>query len=124
MALILLCFCNSFLTASCRGHAHKDSYDCKTEGYNEPEQKFKFNGSFNRTVMSEDDCPNCPDSSKSFGETQLDLFHHRHGLLLLHLAAAIMFSPSLAAWLQVNVLYMFPCLADIFRTHVFSYTTK
>ena len=36
-------------------------------------------------------------SEKSFVETQADIFSHRHGLLILHLLAALMFVPSLAA---------------------------
>lgn len=40
-------------------------------------------------------------SEKSFVETQADIFNHRHGLLILHLLAALMFVPSLAAWFQV-----------------------
>lgn len=96
--------CNSFLTASCRSHAQNGSYDCKSEDYNGPEQiKFKFDASFNQAFHSGDDCSNSPESSKSFGDTQLDLFHHRHGLLILHLVAATMFAPSLAAWLQVYI---------------------
>ncbi|XP_054801795.1 uncharacterized protein LOC129305762 isoform X2 [Prosopis cineraria] len=99
----------SFLTASCRSHAQKESYDCKIEDYNGPEQlKFKLDASFNRTFHSEDDCSSSPDSSKSFGDTQLDLFHHRHGLLILHFVAATMFAPSLAAWLQEAILCIHP----------------
>lgn len=40
-------------------------------------------------------------SEKSFVETQADIFNHMHGLLILHLLAALMFVPSLAAWFQV-----------------------
>lgn len=40
-------------------------------------------------------------SEKSFVETQADIFNHVHGLLILHLLAALMFVPSLAAWFQV-----------------------
>ncbi|KAJ7974736.1 GPI inositol-deacylase [Quillaja saponaria] len=91
----------SFLTASFRSHAQQREFDCKSEGSNGSEQlMFKFDGSFNRTFPSEVDCSNSPDSSKSFGETQLDIFHHRHGLFILHLASALMFGPSLVAWLQ------------------------
>ncbi|XP_028778530.1 uncharacterized protein LOC114735049 isoform X2 [Neltuma alba] len=104
----------SFLTASCRSPAQNESYDCQSEDYNRPEQvKFKFDASFNRTLHSGDDCANSPDSSKSFGDTQLDLFHHRHGLLILHFVAATMFAPSLAAWLQrLGLGWSFPRLLD------------
>jgi hypothetical protein len=63
-------------------------------------QRYNFDGSFNRTFPSEDNS-NSPDSSKSFGEAQLDVFHHRHGLLILHLLATMMFAPSVVAWFQV-----------------------
>ncbi|KAI9120798.1 hypothetical protein K1719_007831 [Acacia pycnantha] len=104
----------SFLTALCRSHAQNESYDCKSEDYNGPDQvKFKFDASLNRTFHSGDDCSNSPDSSKSFGDTQLDLFHHRHGLLILHFVAATMFAPSLAAWLQrLGMGESFPWLLD------------
>ncbi|KAK4267678.1 hypothetical protein QN277_024428 [Acacia crassicarpa] len=120
LGLILLLFSHafschtalcSFLTASCRNHVQNQSYDCKSEDYNGPEQaKFKFDASFNRTF---DDCSNSPDSSKSFEDTQLDLFHHRHGLLILHFLATTMFASSLAAWLQrLRMGESFPCLLD------------
>lgn len=44
-----------------------------------------------------------PEYKKSYGDTQLEIFHHRHGLLVLHLLATLMFGPSLAAWLQVCI---------------------
>ncbi|CAM6094752.1 unnamed protein product [Calypogeia fissa] len=36
----------------------------------------------------------------SYAESQLEVFHQRQGLLLLHLVATIMFIPSLVAWIQ------------------------
>ncbi|RDX68213.1 hypothetical protein CR513_52813, partial [Mucuna pruriens] len=91
----------SFLTASCRSQEENENFDCNSEGYMGSERlKFKFDGSFNRTFPSEDNFSNSPDSSKSFADTQLDLFHHRHGLLILHLLATMMFAPSVVAWFQ------------------------
>ena len=87
--------------ASCRGHVKRENSTLEGEGYNGSEQLTYFDGSFNRTFPSEDDSSVKSDSSKSFGDTQLDVFHHRHGLLILHLFAAMMFAPSLLAWLQV-----------------------
>jgi hypothetical protein len=69
-------------------------------------QRYNFDGSFNRTFPSEDNS-NSPDSSKSFGEAQLDVFHHRHGLLILHLLATMMFAPSVVAWFQVYQLFSY-----------------
>ncbi|XP_058761830.1 GPI inositol-deacylase-like isoform X1 [Vicia villosa] len=93
--------CSSFLTASCRSHEqNNETIDSNSDDYKVSErQKYNFDGSFNRTFPSEDNS-NSPDSSKSFGEAQLDLFHHRHGLLVLHLLATLMFAPSVVAWLQ------------------------
>ncbi|KAL2320234.1 hypothetical protein Fmac_029203 [Flemingia macrophylla] len=92
----------SFLTASCRSHGeNNENFECNSEAYIVSERmKFKFDGSFNRTFPSEENLSNSPDSSKSFGDTQLDLFHHRHGLLILHLVATMMFAPSVVAWFQ------------------------
>ncbi|PNY05813.1 GPI inositol-deacylase [Trifolium pratense] len=91
----------SFLTASCRGHEqNNETVDCNGDHYKVSErQTYNFDGSFNRTFPSEDNSNN-PDSSKSFGEAQLDVFHHRHGLLILHLLATMMFAPSVVAWFQ------------------------
>ncbi|XP_022981217.1 uncharacterized protein LOC111480421 isoform X2 [Cucurbita maxima] len=62
-----------------------------------------------------EDLSTSPGSSKSFGETQLEIFHHCHGLLILHLLAAIMFAPSLLAWLQrIGTNHSFPWLLDAF----------
>lgn len=52
-------------------------------------------------------------SEKSFVETQADIFNHVHGLLILHLLAALMFVPSLAAWFQrIGTGQSFPWFAD------------
>ncbi|ESQ32740.1 hypothetical protein EUTSA_v10003555mg [Eutrema salsugineum] len=52
-------------------------------------------------------------SEKSFVETQADIFNHRHGLLIIHLLAALMFVPSLAAWFQrIGTGQSFPWFAD------------
>ncbi|XP_047310152.1 uncharacterized protein LOC124913780 [Impatiens glandulifera] len=56
--------------------------------------------SSNESSLSDDSCCNTPESSKSFSETQLEIFHHQHGLLILHLLALLMFVPSLVAWWQ------------------------
>ncbi|KAI4387714.1 hypothetical protein MLD38_000126 [Melastoma candidum] len=54
-----------------------------------------------------------PDSARSFANTQLDLFRHCHGLLMLHLLAALMFVPSLAAsWQRIGRGQIFPRFLD------------
>ncbi|KAL6288194.1 hypothetical protein ACE6H2_012584 [Prunus campanulata] len=96
----------SFLTASFRSHAQRhELFDCKKEGND---------GSRHLPFKSDGDCcSNSPDSSISFGEAQLEIFHHRHGLFILHLAAALMFVPSLVAWFQrIGMGHSFPWLVD------------
>ncbi|KAI3942131.1 hypothetical protein MKW98_003730 [Papaver atlanticum] len=43
---------------------------------------------------------NSPKSARRYGDTQLDIFNYRHGMPTLHLLAALMFAPSLVAWLK------------------------
>ncbi|MED6185374.1 hypothetical protein PIB30_056451 [Stylosanthes scabra] len=96
-----LYMCSSFLMASCRNHEQNGNLDSLSEVHNGSERpRFKFDGSFDRTFPSENDSSNTRDSSKSFSDTQLDAFHHRHGLLLLHFVAMMMFAPSMVAWFQ------------------------
>ncbi|XP_004514117.1 uncharacterized protein [Cicer arietinum] len=91
----------SFLAASCRSNEqNNETFDCNSDDYKVSERlKYNFDGSFNRTFPSEENS-NSPDLSKSFGEAQLDVFHHRHGLVILHLLATMMFAPSVIAWFQ------------------------
>ncbi|KAG9141981.1 hypothetical protein Leryth_009335 [Lithospermum erythrorhizon] len=57
--------------------------------------------------------PDSPKSGSSYIETQLEIFHHRHGLFVLHLLAALSFVPSLLAWLQrIGIRHSFPWLLD------------
>ncbi|KAL4589214.1 hypothetical protein LXL04_002119 [Taraxacum kok-saghyz] len=54
-----------------------------------------------------------PDSTRSYGETQLEIYHHRHGLLILHLLSLLMFLPSLVAWFErLSMGHNFPWLLD------------
>ncbi|KAG5527122.1 hypothetical protein RHGRI_028142 [Rhododendron griersonianum] len=70
---------------------------------------FRSGDGLNRHSLSDDSCSSSPDSVRSFGDTQLEMFHHRHGLLILHFLAALMFVPSLVAWLQrIGTSYSFP----------------
>lgn len=105
----------SFLTASFRSHARRhELFDYKKDGNDGPDKlTFKCDGISNQNFPSEDRCSNSPDFSKSFGETQLEIFHHRHGLFILHLAAALMFGPSLVTWLQrLGMGQSFPWVLD------------
>ncbi|XP_038896443.1 GPI inositol-deacylase isoform X2 [Benincasa hispida] len=88
----------------------------KLQGGNGSQQSaFPLPNKLNLKESIEDNLSTSPGSSKSFGETQLEIFHHCHGLLILHLVAAVMFAPSLVAWLQrIGTNQSFPWLLDSF----------
>ncbi|XP_050234026.1 uncharacterized protein LOC126682404 isoform X2 [Mercurialis annua] len=96
-------------TALC-GHARrKEFFDFRDDG----NQSVFRNGVFNHNTPLEENSSTSPNSSKSFGDTQLEIFHHRHGLLILHLLATLMFVPSLVAWLQrIGLGHSFPWFLD------------
>ncbi|KAL3526340.1 hypothetical protein ACH5RR_010996 [Cinchona calisaya] len=91
----------SFLMASFHSHTgSKQSAGSGNEGVSASMQFMpKYGGETKLFPLDENICTS-PDSARSFGETQLEIFHHRHGLLILHLLAALMFVPSMVAWLQ------------------------
>lgn len=96
------CFCNSFLTASFRSHAlSKESLNSRNGHDRSGQLTFRNVDGLNPHSLSDDSYSSSPDSVRSFGDTQLETFHHRHGLLMLHFLALLMFVPSLVAWLQV-----------------------
>lgn len=98
-------FCNSFLAASFRSHVQrKESYQLKTEGDTTGQSRHKSADMFDQHLSLKENDSNSLDSTRSFGDTQLEIFNYRHGMLLLHLLAALMFVPSLVAWLQVFLL--------------------
>lgn len=112
------CFFNSFLTTSFRSHARENDlldFNKEADGGDGSEKlNYDLDGKFDQRFAVKESSLNSPNSSKSFGESQLELFHHRQGLLVLHFVAALMFVPSFAAWLQVYILG---------ATLVFSYVT-
>lgn len=95
--------CDSFLTASFRSHARsKELFDFGDRGSNEFEKLLiKSDGRTNKSWPADEHSSSSPDSAKSYGDTQLEIFHHQHGLLILHLMSMLMFVPSLVAWFQV-----------------------
>ncbi|KAG2714745.1 hypothetical protein I3760_03G043100 [Carya illinoinensis] len=105
----------SFLTASFRSHAwRKELFGYKNKG-NDGSRQFtsKFDERSNQRLPLEENSSNRLDSPKSFGDNQLEMFHHRHGMLILHLVAALMFAPSLVAWLQrIGMGQSFPWFLD------------
>ncbi|XP_062151547.1 GPI inositol-deacylase isoform X7 [Alnus glutinosa] len=103
--------CHSML---CSHVQRKELVDYKNKG-NDGSQQFtsKFDGRSDQILPLEEKSSNSLDSSKSFGDTQLEMFHHRHGMLILHLVAALMFVPSLVAWLQrIGIGESFPWILD------------
>ncbi|CAL1358278.1 unnamed protein product [Linum trigynum] len=95
----------SFLTASFRSHTRKKEFlghedKDKEISWQQPLSKHEVAGVNQSVLLEENSSSDSPNSSKSFSDTQLEIFHHRHGLLILHLMAALMFAPSFVAWLQ------------------------
>ncbi|XP_028056689.1 uncharacterized protein LOC114260719 isoform X1 [Camellia sinensis] len=107
---------SSFLSASFRSHARsKESSDSQNEGDNMSEQfALRHGDGFDQHLPLDDSClTSSPNSARSFGETQLETFHYRHGLLILHFLATLMFVPSLVAWLQrIGMDQSLPWLVD------------
>ncbi|KAH7847529.1 hypothetical protein Vadar_027217 [Vaccinium darrowii] len=99
--------CHSALSSHAQS---KESFNSRNEGHDRSEQLTFRNGhGLNQQSLLDDSCSSSPDSARSFGDTQLEMFHHRHGLLILHFLAALMFVPSLVAWLQrIGTGYCFP----------------
>ncbi|KAK2985383.1 hypothetical protein RJ640_029340 [Escallonia rubra] len=103
---IALC---SSLTASFRSHArNKEVLDFGSE-----QSIFMCDDGVNKGFPVDENCSSTPDSARSYSETQLEIFHHRHGLLILHFLATVMFVPSLVACLQrIGAGQNFPWLLD------------
>ncbi|XP_044502922.1 uncharacterized protein LOC123223679 isoform X2 [Mangifera indica] len=107
----------SSLTASFRSHVWRtELFDYNSDGNGLPKQFASMqDGRFNHNLLSEEMNSSSPDSTKSFSDTQLEIFHHRHGLLILHLLATLMFVPSFVAWLQrIWIGHSFPWFLDSF----------
>ncbi|KMZ73655.1 hypothetical protein ZOSMA_144G00150 [Zostera marina] len=92
----------SFLAASFRSHAQKN--DCKDSR----------NDTFNQLLpVDEGSSYNSSSPGRSFSDAQIEIFNYRHGMLMLHFVAALMFGPSLIAWLQrIGMSQSFPRLSD------------
>ncbi|VFQ73512.1 unnamed protein product [Cuscuta campestris] len=93
---------SSFLLASFRSHVQTEELrEFGDEEMSKSSQPIpKFNGETSKTVLPKENVSGAAENAKSYAETQLEIFHHRHGLLILHLLAMLMFLPSLVAWLQ------------------------
>ncbi|XP_030447515.2 GPI inositol-deacylase isoform X1 [Syzygium oleosum] len=104
----------SFFTASFRSHTRgMDFSEYKKDVSDRPSHFSVDSDHKSGDSFLGDNYSSSPESARSFADTQLDFFHHRHGLLMLHLLAALMFVPSLAAWWQrVGTGQSFPWLLD------------
>ncbi|CAK9169575.1 unnamed protein product, partial [Ilex paraguariensis] len=106
---------SSFLTASFRSHArNKELFDSRNEDDQSSKQLvLKYDGGVNKQFPVDENSSSSPDSARSYEDTQLEIFHHCHGLLVLHLLAALMFVPSFVAWLQrIGIGQSFPWFWD------------
>lgn len=98
----------SFFTASSKARS-EDLF-----GFGNNKKSFKFkNDEFEEGLPVDENSSSTPDSTRSYGDTQLEIFHHRHGLLILHLLSLLMFLPSLVAWFErLSMGHNFPWLLD------------
>ncbi|XP_021769429.1 uncharacterized protein LOC110733661 [Chenopodium quinoa] len=92
----------SYLTASYRrGTQKKESYNSKDKDYDRSEQYASQQSRRSKRGLPLEENQNIPGGPLySYDNIQLEIFHHRHGMLILHFLAMLMFAPSLVAWLQ------------------------
>lgn len=92
----------SFLMASCRSHARRELFDSRNEENSDGFEQFAFKAGpeFKQGLPVDDKGSSSPESAKSYAEGQLEIFHHCHGMFVLHLLSTLMFAPSLLTWLQ------------------------
>ncbi|XP_044466690.1 uncharacterized protein LOC123196684 isoform X2 [Mangifera indica] len=113
-----LCCHNSLcssLTASFHSNVWRTELFDYTSDSNGGSRQFASSrdGRFNHDLPSEKNNYDSPDPTKSYSDTQLEIFHHQHGLLILHLLATLMFVPSLIARLQrIWIGHSLPWLLD------------
>ncbi|KAL6598084.1 hypothetical protein ACP70R_046505 [Stipagrostis hirtigluma subsp. patula] len=86
----------SFLAASFRSITQKKEL-YKSKMGDKPVMLSKSKPDGLQQLLPMDDSPT---AAKSFTDSQLELFDCRHGIMILHLLATLMFAPSLVAWLQ------------------------
>ncbi|XP_022873269.1 uncharacterized protein LOC111392216 isoform X1 [Olea europaea var. sylvestris] len=103
---------SSFFMASFRSHIR--SKELFESGNGDLRGSVQFNPGYDGELFNMDEkCTSSPESRGSYGETQLEIFHYWHGLLVLHLLATLMFVPSLLAWLQrISIGQNFPWFWD------------
>ncbi|XP_057525131.1 uncharacterized protein LOC130804633 isoform X2 [Amaranthus tricolor] len=126
VAIVLVCFVHPALglsillishsfcchSALCSRAQRKESL--KDKDYDRMDQYANQRiGRSKRYLPLEENHNNTGGSPNSFSDIQLEIFHQRHGLLILHLLAMLMFAPSFVAWLQrLGIGQNFPWFLD------------
>ncbi|XP_020531199.1 uncharacterized protein LOC18447579 isoform X1 [Amborella trichopoda] len=104
----------SFLAASFRSHTQRKENLQNTWSHGDVSSRSRSNNVTHDPLLPLDEhSSGSPNSAKSFGDTQLEAFQYRLGLLLLHLTATLMLVPSLIAWGQrIGMDQSIPWFAD------------
>ncbi|XP_020696935.1 uncharacterized protein LOC110110005 isoform X3 [Dendrobium catenatum] len=103
----------SFLAASFRSNARRREFNDPNSLSSSFLSQPKSNDALDSLLPIDDSYTSSPNSVKGFGESQLEIFNYKHGLLILHLIATLMFIPSLVAWLQrIGMGSSFPWFID------------
>ncbi|XP_077237566.1 hydrolases, acting on ester bond isoform X2 [Tasmannia lanceolata] len=112
--IVLLLSHTSYCHAALCSHVQrKESFEANTMVDASGRLQPKPGDTFHPLLPLDENYSKNPNSAKSFSETQLEIFNYRLGMLILHLIAALMFVPSLVAWLQrIGVDQSFPWFVD------------
>ncbi|CAN6448322.1 unnamed protein product [Victoria cruziana] len=103
----------SFLAACFHSHAQKKEKWLNAKVRSGISGRSRSSSAFDQLLPMDDNHSTSPNSAKSYGDTQLEIFHYRQGLLMLHLFATLMFVPSLVAWTQrIGTGQSFPWFID------------
>ncbi|KAL9231516.1 hypothetical protein vseg_006738 [Gypsophila vaccaria] len=104
----------SYLTASFRSLTHRKQSVNSNDNSNDELDRYPYQGNSRAKHNSSEGSSNrSAESANSYGEIQLEIFHHRHGMMILHFLALLMFVPSLLAWFQrLGVGLTFPSFLD------------
>ncbi|XP_020102925.1 uncharacterized protein LOC109720311 isoform X2 [Ananas comosus] len=113
LSVLLLSHAFHAHSALCSYAQKKDFYKPKMEENSTLNSKAKTNNGLQPLLPMDENSTSSPTSSKSFSDSQLEMFNYRHGIAILHLLATLMFVPSLVAWLQrIGMGQSFPWFVD------------
>ncbi|GAB2223103.1 hypothetical protein Droror1_Dr00017240 [Drosera rotundifolia] len=100
---------SSYVTASLRNHRKRKESNPEAKGLGDSDVHMPQKS----LSATEKSCSSSSDLAKSYGDIQLENFHHSQGLLLLHLLATLMFGPSFVTWVQrIGLRHSFPLFLD------------